>query len=140
MENSQTISKIGEGTGIAASLAGLLSAGWLVAQMVLPYLSVSSVGVRIANDAGDLGAENAPIIAFWSAVIVGLSLLTAYVVRTENLRALWGLAVVLPVLAILSLFSFGLAVVPFAVLVVLSALFVTLGRRVGGSEQEDQSV
>lgn len=130
MARSNSVTTVGRWVGYGGSLAGLSGAGWLLASWVLPYYDVSLRGVILIDDAGNLGAENAPIVAFWAGVLVVLSLVTAYAVRRRTLWVLWMLAVGLPAFAVLSLFSIGVFVAPFALLTVLSAVLLTVGRRV----------
>lgn len=129
MENwTDTLTLVGKEVGVLAVGAGLIGAGLLVVYWVLPYLSVSSAGIHIIDDPGNLGAENASISAFWAAVIAIVSLFTGYVVWMEYLNVLWALAILLPILAYLGMFSIGQFIAPFALLVVLSASLWTVGR------------
>lgn len=100
--------------------AGLLGSGYLLATSVLPYLF---------TDSSTLAAENAPIILFWSAVVVALSLGVGYWAWTEHVWRVWGLAVAVSVLTVLSLFSIGSTIAPFAALSVVAAVLLTVERR-----------
>ena len=133
MTSDVDLATVGRWAGFGAAAAGLLGAGWLLGFWVLPYLEVSLAGIRLADDPGSLGAENAPVVAFWATVLVGCSALVAWAVRRESLRTLWLFAAALLVLAVLSLFSIGALVAPFAVLTLLSAALLTLGRRLSGA-------
>lgn len=126
----------GRTTGVLAVVAGLAGAGLLVAYWVIPYLPISFTGIHIVDDSMGLGAENAPIVTFWATVVGALSLLTGYIVRMGYLKALWALAVILPVLTVLGLFSIGLFIAPFALLVVVSAILLTIGSRDGIPSRE----
>lgn len=136
MALSEALPRVGRGVGFVAALAGLIGAGWLIVYWVFPYLSISFAGIQLIDDPENLGAENAPIIAFWAMVMAVVSLLTAYAVQKQRLKVLWILAVVLPIFTILSLFSIGQLVAPFAFLTVLSAGLLTLGRYVGDTRNE----
>lgn len=125
---TEILTQAGKGVGVLAAGVGLIGAGLLVVYWVLPYLSISSTGIHIIDDPGNLGAENASISAFWAAVIAIVSLFTGYVVWMEYMTVLWALAVLLPILTYLGMFSIGQFIAPFALLVVLSALLLTVGR------------
>ncbi|WP_273834902.1 hypothetical protein [Halococcus sp. PRR34] len=111
---------VGRSVGVLAALAGLFGAGYLLVTSAIPYLFV---------DGTTLAAENAPIILFWSVVVAALSLGVGYWAWTERVWRLWGLAVAASMLSVLSLFSIGNAIVPFAVLSVLAATLLTVERR-----------
>ncbi|SFR32242.1 hypothetical protein [Halogeometricum limi] len=116
-----TLGSVGRLLGYVAVLAGLVGAIQLFVGWVLPYLSVSPSGIGFVEGPG-LGADNAPVAAFWAGVLVVLSILVSYAVRMESFASLVVLAVVLPVFAFLTGFSIGGFVAPFAGLVVLSTL------------------
>lgn len=72
---------------------------------------------------------NAPVLFFWGTVAALAAALVVYGVRTQNLALLWALATGLSLLAVLGVWSIGWLVAPFAALTLLSAVFVTVGRR-----------
>ncbi|EMA44106.1 hypothetical protein [Halococcus saccharolyticus] len=111
---------IGRGAGLLAALVGLLGAGYLLVISVIPYLFV---------DGATLAAENAPVMLFWSAVVIALSLGVGYWAWTEQVWRVWGLAVAVSVFSVLSLFSIGSVIVPLAVLSVIAAVLLTVERR-----------
>lgn len=123
--------KAGRTVGLLSVVAGLVGAGLLVVHWVIPYLSISLAGIHIVDGPANLGAENAPLVTFWAIVIGILALVTGYVVWMDYVKVLWVLAVVLPVLTILGLFSIGLFIAPFAVLVIASSILLTIGSRDG---------
>ena len=114
------LSLAGKGVGLLAMLAGLLGSGYLLVTAVIPYLF---------SDGGTLAAENAPIILFWSVVIVALSLGVGYWAWTENVWRVWGLAVAVSIFSVLSLWSIGTVILPFAVLLIVAAVLLTVERR-----------
>ena len=125
----RTSTVAGKIAGLLAVVAGLAGSGWLLVDGVLPYLSVSFSGVHIIDDPAGLGAENAPMVTFWAAATVGLSLLAAHLVYKGDLMALWGLTGVLTILTALGIFTIGLYIAPFAILAFVTAIFLTIGGR-----------
>jgi hypothetical protein len=113
-------STLGRGAGLLAMVAGLLGAGYLLVTAVIPYLFAEGESLAVAN---------APLILFWSIVIVALSLGIGYWTWTERLWRVWALAVAVSTLAVLSLFSIGRAIVPFAALSVVAAALLTIESR-----------
>ena len=113
-------STLGRGAGLLATVAGLLGAGYLLVTAVIPYLFVEGESLAVAN---------APLSLFWSIVVVALSLGVGYWTWTERLWRVWALAVAVSTLAVLSLFSIGRAIVPFAALSVVAAALLTIESR-----------
>lgn len=113
-------STLGRGAGLLAMAAGLLGAGYLLVTAVIPYLFVEGESLAVAN---------APLILFWSIVVVAFSLGVGYWTWTGRLWCVWVLAVAISMLAVLSLFSIGRAIVPFAALSVVTAALLTIESR-----------
>lgn len=106
--------------GVLAMVAGLLGAGYLLAVLVLPYLFSGGESLAVAN---------APVVLVWSVAIVGVSVGVGYWAWTERVWRVWGLAVAVSLFSVLSLFSIGRVIVPFAVLSVVAAVLLTVERR-----------
>ena len=119
-EGGSRLGRVGRGVGLLAMAAGLLGSGYLLVTFVVPYLFA---------DGGTLAAENAPIIFCWSVVIIVLSFGVGIWAWTGKVWRVWGLAVVVSVLTVLSLFSIGRVIAPFAALSVLAAVLLTTERR-----------
>jgi hypothetical protein len=108
------------GIGLLAVVAGLLGAGYLLATSVFPHLF---------SDSGTLAAENAPVFLVWSIILIGLSVSAGYGIWKRKVWTVWGLVVIVSGLSLLSLFSFGIVTVPFAVLLLVAAILLTLDQR-----------
>jgi hypothetical protein len=111
--------------GVLAGVFGLLGASYLIVTSVLPYLF---------SDSATLAAENAPTFSIWSIVLIGLSFGAGYVAWCEMLWAVWGFAIVISVLSVATLFSFGAVVIPLATLLLIAATLLTVDQvfRMGG--------
>ncbi|WP_227377142.1 hypothetical protein [Haladaptatus halobius] len=118
----------GQISGLSAMIAGILGVLYMLFTFVIPYLSISVTGIRFSHEDASLGAANAPVFAFWTGVLLVISLLAGYVVLRGILWAIWLLAIGLGVLTLLGLFSIGLIIAPAAVLLLLAALLLTGGR------------
>ncbi|MDS0297207.1 hypothetical protein NDI76_00435 [Halogeometricum sp. S1BR25-6] len=140
MNSSRTrLASLGRGLGLLATLAGLAGAVGLLVYLVLPYVSVSPSGVSLV-DRGGLGAENAPTVAFWAGVLAVLALLVWNAVVDEALGALSALAVLVAAFAVLTGFSIGGFVSPFALLTVCAALAFAGDRILGrGGDEDDEN-
>ncbi|GAA5049617.1 hypothetical protein ACFFQF_27090 [Haladaptatus pallidirubidus] len=119
----------GQISGLSAMIAGILGVLYMLFTFVIPYLSISVTGIRFSHEDASLGAANAPVFAFWSGVLLVISLLAGYAVLRGILWAIWLLAIGLGVLTLLGLFSIGLIIAPAAVLLLLAALLLTGDRR-----------
>lgn len=119
----------GQISGLSAMIAGILGALYMLFTFVIPYLSISITGIRFSQGNASLGTANAPVFAFWTGVLLVISLLAGYAVLRGILWVIWLLAIGLSVLTLLGLFSIGLIVAPAAILLLLAALLLTGGRR-----------
>ncbi|WP_160134078.1 hypothetical protein [Halococcus salsus] len=109
----------GRATGVLGMVVGLLGAGYLVTVGVVPYLFSTGDSLAVAN---------APTILAWSLVIAVTAVGVGYWAWTANVWKLCGLAAALSVVSVVSLFSIGRVVVPFAVLSVIAGVLLTLER------------
>jgi len=100
--------------GVLAGIAGLLGASYLLATSVLPYFF------------SDNAAQDAPIFLIWSIVLIGLSFGAGYVAWNEKLWAVWGFAIAISVLSVVTLFSFGAVAIPLATLLLIAAILSTV--------------
>ncbi len=100
--------------GVLAGIAGLLGASYLIATSVLPYFF------------SDSAAQDAPIFLIWSIVLIGLSFGAGYVAWNEKLWAVWGFAIAISVLSVVTLFSFGAVAIPLATLLLIAAILSTV--------------
>lgn len=103
--------------GVLAGITGLLGASYLIVTSVLPYFF------------SDSAAQNAPIFLVWSIVLVGLSFGAGYVAWNEMLWAVWGFAIVISILSVVTLLSFGVVVIPLATLLLIAAVLLTVDQR-----------
>lgn len=100
-------------------VAGVLGAGYLLVVGVMPHLFSASDSLAVAN---------APVILFWSVVVVTAAVGVGYWAWIGHVWRVCGLAVAVSVFSVVSLFSIGRVVVPFAVLSVLTGVLLALER------------
>ena len=103
--------------GVLAGIAGLLGASYLIATSVLPYFF------------SDSAAQDAPIFLLWSTVLIGLSFGAGYVAWNEKLWAVWGFAIVISILSVVTLLSFGVVAIPLAILLLIAAILLTVDQK-----------
>lgn len=113
--------------GLIAMIGGLIGVGYLIVVGVAPYLF---------TDGKILAEANAPIVLFWSVVIAIISLSAGYWAWNEKLWYIWGLAVVMPVFTVFTLFSIGRAIVPFSILLLITAILLTIDHRITATGTE----
>ena len=106
--------------GVLAGIVGLLGASYLIVTSVLPYFF---------SDSATLAAENAPTFLVWSIVLIGLAFGAGYVAWNEKLWAVWGFAIVISILSVATLFSFGAVVIPVAILLLIAAILLTVDQK-----------
>ena len=113
---------LGTFLGDLAVVAGILGALALFWTSVAPYIVFDGMvpGLSHAEE-----ATNAGVSVFWSLMIVLLAILGGIFSRTEHVVLAWVIALLGTALVILGLFSIWLFVLPFAVLMVLTAIVLT---------------
>lgn len=121
--------------GLLATIAGILSALYLLAVLVVPYVSVSPNGINFI-DTGSLNAANAPVVLFWTFAAIVASLIAGYSAWKAQIVVLWSLAILFSLFTVLGMLSIGLFFAPAAVLLVVAALLMTLDRRYGQGKDE----
>lgn len=118
----RVVGQVGRGLGVVACLAGLWGAGGLFTIFLLPYLRIGLDGVRFVGE----GSFNAPTFSFWIGALVILAFLVGYSAWSRRVKMVVVLAIFLLILARVS-FMMSSQIWPFAILTLLSAVFLALG-------------
>lgn len=135
---TSTLRRAGTATGLLGTLAGLFGTLSMLGAFgpVSRWTARSSDGtVRTGSESGIdylLGSTggNAPVLFFWSMVLLALSVLAAYAVLTERRRLVAALALVASAITVIGLMSLGwYFAVPALSLVVAAMLFSADARR-----------
>ncbi|MFC4548892.1 MULTISPECIES: hypothetical protein [Halorussus] len=126
---------LGGVVGLLAAAAGIAGAVGLLWTSVLPYVVFDGV----PHLSGSLEAANAPVILFWALVLLAAALAGGYWVRTRKLGSVWAVAIAGTLFAGISLFSVGLYVLPFGLLMLVAAVLLTVGRPRGSAATEAAS-
>lgn len=125
----------GKITGLIAAVAGVVGAVALIWSSVLPHVVLDG----IPHVSGSFEAANAPTILVWALLLLAAALLGGHWARTDRLRNVWLIAIIGTIFAVISLFSVGLYVLPFGLLMVVAALLLTFGRFRGSNPGETGS-
>ena len=121
---------------LLAFLASLLSGGYLATAESWGMSSGQSVSIDASGSTvvstwtgqRERNMDNEPVTKFWAAILVGLSLAALTAAMYRFVLVVWLVAVLLTVLSVLGLLSIGILVAPVALLLLMAAVCLTLGR------------
>lgn len=123
---------MGAATGLAAGIIGILSSIYLIFGSRYGYESrtVYSNGTTIITSGTASAFQYGdPAVFFWAGFIIIMSISGAYGAWKNNVKIVWGAALLLSILSILGLFSIGVAVMPVAMLFIISGVLLTAGKK-----------